>query len=835
MTIPRTVVSRFLITALVIIALSLMTHRLVQAAPPTAAQATGALIYALQSNNTLIAFESSNPGNVLRNVAITGLQGGENLIGIDYRPASTELYAISNQSRMYTINPVTGAATQVGSGTFATPVNGTAFGMDFNPTVDRIRLTSDADQNLRLHPVTGAVAFNDGALAYAAGDPNNGANPNVAASAYTNSYYGSTSTTLYNLDSNLDILITQTPPNSGTLNTVGALGVNITANAGFDISPEGAAFAALDTGTGASLYAIDLASGAATSVGGIGAGNLTIVGIAIAPPPFTVYAVDAANNLHSFYSNDSANLLSTTAITGLQGGESVVGIDFRPRTNELYALGSTSRLYRIDPLTAVATAVGSGPFTPALNGTAFGFDFNPTVDRIRITSDNDQNLRAHPDTGVVAFTDATLAYAAGDPNAGADPNVVGSAYINNFVGFGSTTLYNIDSDLDILITQTPPNSGTLNTVGPLGINVGDNVGFDIPSGLGPNQYAFASAVVSGSYNLYSINLTTGGSVPVGTIGNGSTPIVDIAVDAPPVNAYLLGGNGTTIYGINTANPAYLLGQFNVTAGLQVSETLVGIDARPANGDLYALGSTNRLYSIDTGTGTATLVGAGPLTTTVTGPGIGFDFNPFADRLRINTSSDQNLRINPDTGVVIQDLNLAYALTDTNTGADPNVVAAAYTNNFSGTAGTTLYDIDSNLDILVRQAPPNTGTLTTIGTLGVNIDENVGFDIDDSATQVALATFNVLAPVGEFSWDGRSPTGGNSSIYSIDLTTGRATFVSALGAPVIDIALNLERVNPTAVTVATIATTTAIDPMVVPAIAALTLGGLLGVAFLIRRK
>lgn len=835
MTIPRTLVPRLLVTLLVIMALSFVTSRLAQAAPPTAAQATGAIIYALQSDNVLIAFESSNPSNILRNVSVTGLQGGENLIGIDYRPASTELYAISAQSRMYTINPVTGAATQVGSGTFATPVNGTAFGMDFNPTVDRIRLTSDADQNLRLHPVTGAVAFNDGTLAYAAGDPNAGANPNVAASAYTNSYYGTTSTTLYNLDSNLDVLITQTPPNSGTLNTVGAVGVNFNANAGFDISPEGAAFAALDTGSGAALYSVDLASGAATSVGGIGAGNLTIVGIAVAPPPFTVYAVDGSNNLHSFYSSDSANLLSTLPITGLEGGESILGIDFRPRTNELYALGSSNRLYRIDTITAAATAVGSGPFTPALNGTAFGFDFNPTVDRIRITSDNDQNLRAHPDTGAVVFTDGTLAYAAGDPNAGADPNVVGSAYINNFVGFGTTTLYNIDSDLDVLITQTPPNSGTLNTVGPLGINVGDNVGFDVPSGLGPNQYAFASAVVSGTYNLYSINLTTGGAVPVGTIGNGSTAIVDIAVDAPPVNAYLLGASGTTIYGINTANPGYLLGQFNITAGLQVSETLLGIDARPANGMLYALGSSNRLYSIDTGTGTATAVGAAPLTATVTGPGIGFDFNPTVDRLRINTGTDQNFRINPDTGVLIQDTALAFAAGDPNAGANPNVVGAAYTNNFSGTTSTMLYNLDSGLDLLVTQNPANNGTLQTVGPLGILIDENTGFDIDDSAPQVALATINEVPPPVDYSWGERSPEGGNSAIYSINLATGRATFVSMLGAQVVDIALNLEQVNPTAVTVGAISSASATDGLLLPALAAIALLGLVAIGFTFRRK
>ena len=86
-------------------------------------------------------------------------------------------------------------------------------------------------------------------------------------------------------------------------------------------------------------------------------------------------------------------------------------------------LGSTSRLYTIDLTSGVATQVGASPFAAALSGTNFGFDFNPVVDRVRVVSDADQNLRLNPNNGALAATDTALAYAVGDANAGANPNM----------------------------------------------------------------------------------------------------------------------------------------------------------------------------------------------------------------------------------------------------------------------------------------------------------------------------------------------------------------------------------------------------------------------------
>ncbi|HXD50703.1 MAG TPA: DUF4394 domain-containing protein, partial [Burkholderiales bacterium] len=229
-----------------------------------------------------------------------------------------------------------------------------------------------------------------------------------------------------------------------------------------------------------------------------------------------VTGLTVTNTLVTFDSATPGAVSAPVAITGLGAGEFLVAIDRRPATGQLYGLGSASRLYVIDTVTAAATQVGSsGAFT--LSGTAFGFDFNPTVDRIRVTTTTTQNLRLNPNDGMLAATDSALAYATGDANFGATPRIVGSAYTNNFSAATTTTLYDIDSNLDILATQLPPNNGVLNTVGALGVNTSDLVGFDI-SGLTGMAFASLTAPGAATSSLFTVNLATGAGTLVGTIG-----------------------------------------------------------------------------------------------------------------------------------------------------------------------------------------------------------------------------------------------------------------------------------------------------------------------------
>jgi Tol biopolymer transport system component len=250
----------------------------------------------------------------------------------------------------------------------------------------------------------------------------------------------------------------------------------------------------------------------------------------------TIYGVTAANNLVRFNSATPGTFEATNAITGLQTGETILGIDVRPATRQIYALGSTGRIYTINPFTGAA-ALASTASGATLSGTSFGVDFNPVPDRLRVVSDADQNLRFNVDTGA-ATVDTTLAYATGDPNAGQNPNVVGVAYTNNFAGTTATTLYGIDSARDTLVRQgsvggspVSPNAGQLFTIGPLGVDTSDVVGFDIAN---PSGIAFAALTVGGTAQLYTINLTTGAATLVGNVG-GSSALRGITVANPPAN------------------------------------------------------------------------------------------------------------------------------------------------------------------------------------------------------------------------------------------------------------------------------------------------------------
>lgn len=119
-----------------------------------------------------------------------------------------------------------------------------------------------------------------------------------------------------------------------------------------------------------------------------------------------IYAVAQGlgpTSLVTFDSSDPANILDAGTIKGLGPNESVLGIDFRPATGELFALGSSNRLYTVD--IANPNALSYGTLTPVganlgigLNGSNFGFDFNPQIDRIRIVSDTDRNYVANPNT-----------------------------------------------------------------------------------------------------------------------------------------------------------------------------------------------------------------------------------------------------------------------------------------------------------------------------------------------------------------------------------------------------------------------------------------------------
>ena len=220
-------------------------------------------------------------------------------------------------------------------------------------------------------------------------------------------------------------------------------------------------------------------------------------------------------------------------------------------------------------------------------------------------------------------------------------------------------------------------------------------------------------------------------------------------------------------------PGTILGEAKVT-GLAAGEKLVAIDVRPLTGVLYGVatdGTHARLYRITDGVATA--VG----TPFAVGGDLSIDFNPTVDRVRLVSTDGTNLRLHPDTGAVVAvDGTLSYG------SGVAEIADVAYTNSDNDPAtGTTLYDVDSARDALAIQSPPNAGTLTAVGPLGVTTTPDAtGFDV---YTYVADGVVRNLAFVSTFG-------GGRSTLGSVDLATGAVTSFGEIGSrpPVVDIAV-----------------------------------------------
>jgi hypothetical protein len=228
-----------------------------------------ALVYL---GNQIFTFDSSNPGTILTSVGISGLQGSDTLVGIDY--SGSTLYAIGSAGNLYTVNGTTGVATLVNH--FG-PLNGIYFGMDASAA--GIRIVSDADINLLLNPSTGAIISSA---------------PTLTPTTLNLDAIASSGSTMYAVDSlanTMGILNIAT----GSFATIGSMGYDVSSKNGFDISPAtGIAYfssTVSSSGTDPNLYTVNLATGFASLVGQIGPGEGTLIDgltVTAVPEPGTI-------------------------------------------------------------------------------------------------------------------------------------------------------------------------------------------------------------------------------------------------------------------------------------------------------------------------------------------------------------------------------------------------------------------------------------------------------------------------------------------------------------------------------------------------------------------
>ena len=987
----------------------------------TTASDTATLLGLDASGPDLLRFSADDPTTILSTTAITGIPGAETIVGIDTRPATGQLYALTNQAgtgRLYTVDPDSGAATL--ASTVSVALVGTDFGVDFNPVPDRLRIVSDADQDLRVDVDTGAATV-DGTLAYAAGDPNDGEDPNVVGAAYFNPVAGATTTALFDIDTDEDVLAAQNPPNSGTLNTIGELGVDATAVLGFDILPgSDLALASMVVGGTAGLYSIDLTTGAATLISTIGDGTTPVGGLTVlatgplesdndliiwnntdgsdtieggigtdtqvvngssvadafeiaegptpgrlslartSPGPFaldigTVEILDVNGKLgdDTFVTADLsgvADLLAVNlmgddgndAFAFLDGGSVLAGrIDGGAGSDTISYDGYTTPVtvdldtgqqsYRaelnggqeVPPVSTPATGTGTFVLNAAGTELTFSISYEGLVGQllgsigahfhapamvgmnapiVRALTPGELNGSTVPDgtfsgvwtsadsqpltpqlvedlrNGLVYFnihttdfpggeirgqillvgTEATATGVADLSNVEnvvggqAGDTITGGALANSLVGGrgpdtimggagDDTIIWNNGDGSDLVDGQEGIDTQVVNgaqagdefevsangtrlqfqrtNLIPFTLDIGTVEALDVNAGLGTDTITIDDLTgvadlervdVDGEFDNDSIDAT---ALPAGLVmatlrgGPGNDSILgslgDDLILGDQGDDTIVGGPGAdtinagitaedALFAAVTSDNTALIFRANSTTlvnavtftGLEAGETVIGADFRASEAldVLYLVTDQGRIYTSPP-TGEATLLStltADPTDTTdpfagLDGTSFGVDFNPVPDRLRVVSNTGQNLRIDVDTGATITDGDLAFAAGDPNAGGTPSVVAAAYTNSVPGATSTMLFDVDSMLDALLSQLPPNDGTLNTIGLLGSDTSEQTGLDILPGAEQTAFASLTVGGVVG---------------LYRVDLSTGSASPVGTIGdglAPIVGLA------------------------------------------------
>ena len=458
--------------------------------------------YGITTANAI--FTMSNPATpsvISGPFSVSGVAAGQVLVGLDSRPSNGALYAlgydsVTQMAELYMINASGSvySATAV-SGTLASmnlgSTNNAAF--DFVSTTDnQIRVVGRNGNNYIMSAVTGNVmTTGTSGLSFAGGDLYSGLSSALAATAYTNSFYGADATQEVGYDAVNNVLVKMDAGSylnafnntSNTLHSIGtttgvvfATGGSIGMDAWYDTATH--SNAVYLTGStlvsGAHLYKYDLSSvtGTLIDLGAIGSGSLNVRDIA-----FSALGASSASvaghlvtglslnlrNLIYFDSQNPSNISKVVSLTGMTTGQTMIGIDYAANGN-LYGLGYNSgshtyQLYTIDSATGSVSAVNSSPLALNLgtdNGSGnyvnAGIRFIPTLtNRIRVLGNNGTvNAQIDATTGVVVETDTAAQYVTGDVSFGASANITSVAY-TGYNGDTTTQMFGFDANSGAMI------------------------------------------------------------------------------------------------------------------------------------------------------------------------------------------------------------------------------------------------------------------------------------------------------------------------------------------------------------------------------------------------
>ena len=515
-------------------------------------------LYGITSTNAIFTMSNpSTPSVISGPYAVSGVASGQALVGLDARPSNgalyalgydsvaqmAELYIISASGTVYNATAVSGTLASMSLGA----TNNVAF--DFVSTIDsQIRVIGRNGNNYIMNATTGSVsATGTSGLTFAAGDLYSATSTALAATAYTNSYYGADATTQVGYDAVNNVLVNMSAGNyangflnaSNTLHSIGTTtGVifNTTGSIGMDAWYDTATHTntIFMTGStllsGAHLYSYNMGSltGTLTDLGAIGSGSLNVRDIAFAAQGAFSGAVSQSvtglslnlRRLISFDALNPSHITNAVTLSGMTAGQSMVGIDYSAN-GMLYGLGYNSgshtyQLYTIDTATGAVTAVNSAAGTLNLgsddgsgNYINAGFRFIATgTNMIRVIGNNGAtNVQLNSATGAIAATDTAASYITGDLSFGTTPNITSIAY-TGFSGDATTQMFGFDANSGSMIMFDQSN-----LAGGLGIGTSGYISTDMSLSTVLSLFAHTAAYNNAVMNI-TYNATTMSNVGV---------------------------------------------------------------------------------------------------------------------------------------------------------------------------------------------------------------------------------------------------------------------------------------------------------------------------------
>ncbi|MDX5328072.1 MAG: DUF4394 domain-containing protein [Marinobacter sp.] len=505
---------------------------------------------------------------------------------------------------------------------------------------------------------------------------------------------------------------------------------------------------------------------------------------------------------------------TVVAVGSLDVAGSVVGLDFRPASGELYALTDMGQLVLVDPMTAETTLVTAS--IGELAGARYDIDFNPAANALRLISDARQNFRM----GSPALVENAQQQALVDGTFGYLQGVVATAYTNVNPGQEGTQMFVISADSRTFFQQNP-NVGLLTRIGALFPNAEsvDVKGYNVFTTEGGMNEHYAVFEVDGNVGLYGINPETAATTLIKPLpapeagGNYMDLVVNDVTDEPALREFIVfeqSADDEFVLRIVELNPAesmpgMALAEYDETlpvTGLVEGDVIVGFDLRTtspegAEDGLYAVAQSGRIYLLEESDPLivppeAQATEITTLATSLSGTRFDIDFNPRADLLRIIGDAGQNLRVNLDEGRVLADearaAGFAFAdgtvrLGDTMV---PVPVAVAYRAAPLQLEGVTpsldfQYVIDARNSGLARVAVPNDGALVAVGDgllegLALPMDGAIQQTMDIAQSGTAYAAL-------------RTETGAGSTLYTLNLLAGTAEQVGPIGGTANPVAVN----------------------------------------------